>query len=177
MSSRDGGIYNKNGLDPDAVTLYRKEHKSVKGFPGADQIDVQDVLEVDCDILIPAAIEEVITEANAGRIKARIVAEAANGPTVPEADDILFDKGIIVIPDILANAGGVTVSYFEWVQDLQSFFWEEEDVNRKLEVVMNRSFDAVAAKADEYKCHMRLAANMLAVERVAKATELRGIYP
>ena len=177
MSSRDGGIYNKNGLDPDAVTLYRKEHKSIRGFPGADEVDVQDVLEVDCDILIPAAIEEVITEANAGRIKARIVAEAANGPTVPEADDILFDKGIIVIPDILANAGGVTVSYFEWVQDLQSFFWEEEDVNRKLEVVMNRSFDAVAAKADEYKCHMRLAANMLAVERVAKATELRGIYP
>ncbi len=135
------------------------------------------MLEVPCDILIPAATEGVITAANADRVLARIVAEAANGPTTPEADDILLKKNVVVIPDILANAGGVTVSYFEWVQDLQSFFWSVEEITQKLEVIMNRAFAAVAEKADQYACNMRLAASMLAISRVAEATQVRGIYP
>ncbi len=146
-------------------------------FRQSQNIGVQDVLEVPCDILVPAATEGVITGANAGRVQARIVAEAANGPTSPEADAILYKKGIVVIPDILANAGGVTVSYFEWVQDIQSFFWGVEEITQKLEVIMNRSFAAVADKADQYSCDMRLAANMLAISRVAEATQIRGIYP
>ena len=147
------------------------------GFPRAQTIGVHDVLEVPCDILIPAATEGVITAANAHRVLARIIAEAANGPTTPEADEILFKKNIVVIPDILANAGGVTVSYFEWVQDIQSFFWNVEEITQKLEVIMNRSFAAVAEKADQYSCNMRLGANMLAISRVAEATQVRGIYP
>src|SRR2546421_8416420 len=127
--------------------------------------------------LFPAAREGVITAANAERVQAQIVAEAANGPTTPEADTILFKKNIVVIPDILANAGGVTVSYFEWVQDIQSFFWNVEEITQKLEVIMNRSFAAVAEKADQYSCNMRLGANMLAISRVAEATQIRGIYP
>ena len=138
---------------------------------------MHDVLEVPCDILIPAATEGVITAANADRVLARIITEAANGPTTPEADEILFKKNVVVIPDILANAGGVTVSYFEWVQDIQSFFWNVEEITQKLEVIMNRSFAAVADKADQYSCDMRLAANMLAISRVAEATQVRGIYP
>ena len=127
--------------------------------------------------MIPAATESVITAANAPRVQARIIAEAANGPTTPEADAILFSQGALVIPDILANAGGVTVSYFEWVQDLQSFFWGVEEIIQKLEVIMNRAFNAVAEKADQSSCDMRLAANMLAIARVAEATQFRGIYP
>src|SRR5207237_3917902 len=129
---------------------------------------VEYVLVVPCDILVAAATEGVIAEANAARVQARIVSEAANGPTTPEADEILFKKGIIVVPDILANAGGVTVSYFEWVQDLQSFFWGVEEITQKLEVIMNRSFAAVAEKSDQYSCDMRLGANMLAIARVAE---------
>lgn len=177
VSDTRGGIYNESGLDPAAVLRHKQERGSVIGFPQAQRVGVQDVLEVPCDILIPAATEGVIMEANADRVQARIVAEAANGPTTPEADKILFDKGVLVIPDILANAGGVTVSYFEWVQDLQSFFWGVEEITRKLEVIMNRSFKAVAEKADLYSCDMRLAANMLAISRVAEATQTRGIYP
>ena len=146
-------------------------------FPRAQRVSVSDVLEVPCDILIPAATEGVITAKNADRISARIVSEAANGPTTPEADKILFNRGIVVVPDILANAGGVTVSYFEWVQDLQSFFWGVEEITQKLEVIMNRAFAAVAQKADQFSCDMRLAANMLAISRVAEATLVRGIYP
>ena len=177
VSDTRGGIYNEAGLDPAAVLHHKQERGSVIGFPRAQQVGVQDVLEVPCDILVPAAIEGVLTAGNADRVLARIVAEAANGPTTPEADKILFDKGIVVVPDILANAGGVTVSYFEWVQDLQSFFWGVEEITQKLEVIINRSFAAVAEKADQYHCDMRLAANMLAISRVAEATQIRGIYP
>jgi len=177
VSDTQGGIYNESGLDPAAVLRYKQEQGSVKGFPHSQTIGVQETLEVPCDVLIPAATEGVITEANADRVQARIIAEAANGPTTPEADEILFKKGIIVVPDILANAGGVTVSYFEWVQDIQSFFWGVEEITQKLEVIMNRSFAAVAEKADQYSCDMRLAANMLAISRVAEATQIRGIYP
>jgi len=177
VSDTRGGIYHEAGLDPAAVLRHKQEHGSVVGFPHAQQVSVQEVLEVPCEILIPAATEGVITAKNAGRVQARIVSEAANGPTTPQADTILFDKGISVIPDILANAGGVTVSYFEWVQDLQSFFWGVEEITQKLEVIMNRSFAAVAEKAEQSHCDLRLAANMLAISRVAEATQMRGIYP
>src|SRR6266567_3812282 len=177
VSDTRGGIYNEAGLDPASILRFKQERGSVIGFPGAQTIGVQDVLEVPCDILIPAATEGVITAANAARVQARIIAEAANGPTTPEADAILFSQGALVIPDILANAGGVTVSYFEWVQDLQSFFWGVEEITQKLEVIMNRSFAAVAEKAEQCSCDMRLAANMLAIARVAEATQIRGIYP
>src|SRR5690348_7255241 len=177
VSDTRGGIYNESGLDPAAVLRFKQERGSVVGFPGAQKVSVQDVLEVPCDVLIPAATEGVITEANADRVQARIVSEAANGPTTPEADAILFKKGALVIPDILANAGGVTVSYFEWVQDLQSFFWGVDEITQKLEVIMNRAYAAVADRAAQYSCDLRLAANMLAISRVAEATQIRGIYP
>jgi glutamate dehydrogenase (NAD(P)+) len=177
VSDTQGGIYNESGLDPAAVLRFKQERGSVIGFPHSQQLRVQDVLEVPCDVLIPAATEGVITAGNADRVQARIVTEAANGPTTPEADEILFKKGIVVVPDILANAGGVTVSYFEWVQDLQSFFWNVDEITQKLEVIMNRAFEAVAEKSDQSSCDMRLAANMLAIARVAEATQIRGIYP
>jgi glutamate dehydrogenase (NAD(P)+) len=177
VSDTSGGIYNESGLDPAAVLRYKQERGNVSSYPQAQRLSVQEVLEVPCEILIPAATEGVITATNAERVQALIVAEAANGPTTPEADQILFKKGTFVIPDILANAGGVTVSYFEWVQDLQSFFWGVEEITRKLEVIMNRAFAAVADKADQYSCDTRLAANMLAISRVAEATQMRGIYP
>src|SRR5258706_6555375 len=173
VSDTRGGIYNGSGLDPSAVLRHKQEKGSVTDFPRAQKIGVQDVLEVPCDILIPAATEGVITVRNADRVQARIVSEAANGPTTPEADKILFARDIIVVPDILANAGGVTVSYFEWVQDLQSFFWGVEEITQKLEVIINRAFADVAEKADQYSCDMRLAANMLAISRVAEATQVR----
>ena len=177
VSDTKGGIYNESGLDPATVLRFKQERGSVIHFPHAQNISVQDVLEIPCDVLIPAATEGVITSANAYRVQARIITEAANGPTTPEADKILFEKGALVVPDILANAGGVTVSYFEWVQDLQSFFWGIEEITRKLEMLMNRAFAAVADKADQFSCDMRLAANMLAISRVAEATQVRGIYP
>jgi glutamate dehydrogenase (NAD(P)+) len=177
VSDTQGGIYNERGLDPAAVLRHKQELGTVVGFPHAQTISFQEVLEVPCDVLVPAATEGVITEENADRIQARIVSEAANGPTTPAADKILFKKDIMVIPDILANAGGVTVSYFEWVQDIQSFFWGVEEITQRLEIIMNRSFAAVAAKADLSHCDLRLAANMLAISRVAEATQIRGIYP
>jgi glutamate dehydrogenase (NAD(P)+) len=177
VSDTSGGIYNEDGFDPAVLLRHKAEHGTLSSYANAQHMSIQDVLEVPCDILIPAAIEGVITEENADRIQARIVSEAANGPTTPEADVILFNKGCVVIPDILANAGGVTVSYFEWVQDLQSFFWNNEEITHRLEVIMNRAFDAVAEKADEYHCDMRLGANMLAIARVAESTQVRGIYP
>lgn len=177
VSDTHGGIYNEAGLDPAAVLRHKQERGTVVGFPGAMTVRVQDVLEVPCDVLVPAATEGVITAANAPRVQARIITEAANGPTTPEADAILYKRGCVVVPDILANAGGVTVSYFEWVQDLQSFFWGVEEITQRLEVIMNNAFASVAEKADQYHCDMRLAANMLAISRVAEATQIRGIYP
>ncbi|GHO65829.1 glutamate dehydrogenase [Ktedonobacter sp. SOSP1-85] len=172
-----GGIYNEDGLDPAAVLRHKQEHGSVASYSLGQVVTPEETLEVPCDVLIPAAIEGVIHAQNAGRIQAQIITEAANGPTTPEADAILFQKGILLVPDILANAGGVTVSYFEWVQDIQSFFWGVEEITRRLEVIINKAFDAVARTADEYHCDMRLAANMLAIARVAEATQVRGIYP
>ncbi|GHO44030.1 hypothetical protein KSX_21930 [Ktedonospora formicarum] len=136
-----------------------------------------ELLELPCDVLIPAALENQLNERNAARIKASLIVEAANGPTTTEADEILNDMGVTIIPDILANAGGVTVSYFEWVQDLQRFFWAEDEINSRLEMIMRRSYQAVREKALEQDVNMRLGAYLLAVARVAEATEIRGVYP
>jgi glutamate dehydrogenase (NAD(P)+) len=177
VSDSQGGVANPKGLDISRVVLHKFETGSVVGFAGGEQISNKDVLEYDCDVLVPAALEKVITGENAPRIKAKIVAEAANGPTLPEADDILHDRGIMVLPDILANAGGVTVSYFEWVQDLQENFWEEDEVNTRLKKKMTRAFAETYEHAKRYKVNMRRGAYAVAVNRVAEATQLRGLYP
>ncbi len=177
VSDSLGGIYNPNGLDLHAVVAHKHVSGSVVGFTGAEAISNEELLVVDCDILIPAALENQITGENAPGIKAWLIAEAANGPTSPDADVILFDRGIVVIPDILANAGGVTVSYFEWVQSLQSFSWTEHDVNERLHQIMQRSFQAVSDTSNRYGVHMRTGALVRAIERVAEFTKLRGIYP
>jgi len=177
VSDRQGAAYDERGLDIPALQQHKKRTGTVVGFPGSQKLGVLDVLEVPCDILIPAATESQLTAANASRVQARIIAEAANGPTTPEADHIFYERGVQVIPDILANAAGVTVSYFEWVQDIQSFFWSPEEISQKLHHVMERAYDGVAKVAHDEKCDMRTAANMVAIRRVADATELRGIYP
>jgi glutamate dehydrogenase/leucine dehydrogenase len=177
VSDSKGGILNVKGLDIPKVVAYKNKTGSVAKFPGAKAVSSNDVLELDCDVLVPAALENQITLTNAHQVKARIVAEAANGPTTPGADRILFDNGVLVIPDILANAGGVTVSYFEWVQDLQELFWDVDEVNRKLEKIMGKAFADVHDSSKNYKVDMRTGAYILAIDRVAKATESRGIWP
>jgi glutamate dehydrogenase (NAD(P)+) len=177
VSDSRGGIYNPKGLNVKDVIRHKAETGTVVGYPGTDTVTNKELLELDCEVLVPAALENEITEENADRIKARIIAEGANGPTTPEADDILFDKGVFVIPDILANAGGVTVSYFEWVQGLQNFFWSEEEVNKNLEKIMIKAFQDVLAISQRREVSMRIAAYILAIDRVATATLLRGIYP
>ena len=177
VSDSTGGIHNPNGLDIKRVINWKKEHGTVQGFPGADDISNAAVLEVPCDILIPAALENQITAQNAGNIKARLIAEAANGPTTPEADAILFKNGKFMIPDILCNAGGVTVSYFEWVQDLNRDHWSERVVNEKLKEIMVKAFSETLAIARREQINMRTAAYLLAVQRVADATAMRGLYP
>lgn len=179
VSDSKGGILNTKGLDTQKLIEIKKEGGSVVDYPDGDKISNKELLEFKCTILIPAALENQITEENAPRINAKIIAEAANGPTTPEADDILFKKGIFLLPDILANAGGVTVSYFEWVQALQSFFWSERDVNLRLRDIMKRSFNEVYQIycGKDKKINMRLSAYVLAVSRVAEATRMRGIYP
>ena len=176
-SDSRGGIYNPKGLDVEDVMRHKAETGMVAGYPGTDRITNEELLELDCEVLVPAALENEITKENADRVKARIISEGANGPTTPEADDIFFDKGAFVIPDILANAGGVTVSYFEWVQGLQSFFWSEDEVNNNLEKIMVRAFQDVLAISQKREVNMRIAAYILAIDRVANATLLRGIYP
>ncbi|MDQ6793529.1 MAG: Glu/Leu/Phe/Val dehydrogenase [Chloroflexota bacterium] len=177
VSDSTGGIHKPEGLDVGRVVQWKKEHGTVQGFPGAQDVSNADVLEVDCDILIPAALENQITSRNAGRIKARLIAEAANGPTTPDADIELFRRGVFMIPDILCNAGGVTVSYFEWVQDLNRDHWSEKVVNEKLREIMVRAFSETLVIAERDQCDMRTAAYLLAVQRVADATALRGLYP
>ena len=177
VSDSTGGIHNAAGLDPAKVSAWKREHGTVVGFPGTDEVNNQEILEVDCDILVPAALENQITRQNAPSIKAKIIAEAANGPTTPEADQILFERGVFLIPDILCNAGGVTVSYFEWVQDMQSFFWTEARINESLKEIMDRAFVSVYEMSQRHEVDMRTAAYMVAVARVAEATTLRGLYP
>ncbi|MBK9710827.1 MAG: Glu/Leu/Phe/Val dehydrogenase [Kouleothrix sp.] len=177
VSDSQGGIYSPAGLPIADVLAHKARTGSLRDFPGADRLTNQDLLEVPCDILIPAALENQITASNAERIKARVIGEAANGPVTPDADDILYERGVFIIPDIVANAGGVTVSYFEWVQGLQEFFWSEREVNAQLERIMVGAFQNVLRMAQERKVHMRTAAYLLAVDRVARATVTRGIYP
>jgi glutamate dehydrogenase (NAD(P)+) len=177
VSDTGGAIVKHNGLDVDRVIGWKKEHGTVVGFPGSETITNAELLELPCDVLIPAALENQLTGANASRIKAKIVAEAANGPTTPEADAILHENGVFMLPDILANAGGVTVSYFEWVQDLNRDHWSEAIVNAKLKEIMDRSFAEVLAMAENASCDMRTAAYLVAVKRVADTTALRGLYP
>ncbi len=177
LSDTGGGITSSKGFDPNKVEAYKRETGSVVGFPGSERVSNRELLELDCDVLIPAAIENQIDASNAPRIKARLIAEAANGPTSPEADRILYDKGVFNIPDILCNAGGVTVSYFEWVQDLQNLFWREATINARLKEVMVKSFNDVLEMSRKHKTDMRTAAYMVAVGRVAEATLTRGIYP
>ncbi|RKY63198.1 MAG: glutamate dehydrogenase [Candidatus Latescibacterota bacterium] len=177
ISDSQGGTYNPKGLDVPALTEHEKEAGTVVGFPGGEDITNEELLALKCDVLVPAALENQITEENADKVRAKIVTEGANGPTTPEADTILYERGIFVIPDILANAGGVTVSYFEWVQSLQEFFWSEEEVNSRLRDIMVRSFHEVYEVHREERVDMRLAAYILAVGRVAEAFHTRGLYP
>jgi glutamate dehydrogenase (NAD(P)+) len=177
ISDSRGGVHNSRGIDPLKAMRYKERAGTVVGMPGTSRISNDDLLTMKCDILIPAALENVITLGNAEQIKAKIVAEAANGPTTPHADEVLARKGITLLPDILANAGGVTVSYFEWAQDLQGYFWQENEVNDKLEFVMKRAFNAVHESTRKHRVHMRTGAYILAVGRVADATMVRGLFP
>ena len=177
VSDVDGGLYRERGLDPEAINRHKKEAGVVAGYAGADPISNSELLEVDCDVLVPAAVEGVISVKNADRVKAGIVCEAANGPVTFEGDKVLTDRGVFVVPDILANAGGVTVSYFEWVQDIQAFFWSEEEVNDRLRQIMERAFAEVHALALEKNLTMRQAAHWIGVGRVAEAHLTRGLFP
>ncbi|HKV59703.1 MAG TPA: Glu/Leu/Phe/Val dehydrogenase [Ktedonobacteraceae bacterium] len=177
LSDIAGGVYNAKGIDVHRALRYSKEHGTLKGLPDTEPVSNAELLELPCDVLVPAALENQLTGRNASRIKANLIIEAANGPTTPDADHIFNDRGITVVPDILANAGGVTVSYFEWVQDLQRFFWAEQQINSQLENIMERSYQAVRNKSLEQDCNLRMGAYLLAVARVAEATEIRGVYP
>ncbi len=176
VSDKTGAIYNPKGLDVADIVEHTKTHKFLEGYRNAQTITNAELLEVECDVLVPAAMENVITRENASKVRARIICEGANGPTTAPADEILNDRGVFVIPDILANAGGVTVSYFEWVQDRAGYFWDEDTVNRRLKRIMVRSFKEVAATADKHKVDLRIASYMLAMERVAVVHRLRGMY-
>ena len=171
-----GGVQNPKGLDIPKLIEHVKQHKTVHGFAGGDPLGAADVFKLDCDILIPAALENQITDENAGAIKAKLIVEGANGPTTPDAHKLLHQRGVFVVPDILANAGGVTVSYFEWVQDRHGYFWTEKEVNERLEAKMVEVFDVVLKTAQKYKVDMRAAAYIVAIGRVATVTRLRGMY-
>jgi glutamate dehydrogenase (NAD(P)+) len=171
-----GGVFNPSGVDIARLVEYVEKHKTVQGFDGGESIGVQEILEQECEILLPAATESVITSKNAHKVRAKILVEGANSPTTPPADDILFERGVFVIPDILANAGGVSVSYFEWVQDRQGYFWTEAVVNERLKQIMVSAFNGVVAYGEKHKVNNRIAAYMLAIDRVAFCLKLRGIY-
>jgi glutamate dehydrogenase (NAD(P)+) len=177
VSTSRGGVYNQDGLSIEAAKKHYLEHGSLLGFQGGESITNAELLALECEVLCPAALEGAITEANAADIRTRIIAEAANGPTTAEADVILREKGVFVIPDILANAGGVSVSYFEWVQGLMNFFWKEADVHKRLKEIMDEAFDAVQAESERLNVTMREAAMALAVSRVADAFKMRGLWP
>ena len=177
VSDSSGGIYREHGLDAEALQACKRETGSVSNFPSGDRLTNEELLTLPCDILVPAALENQLTERLAPQVQSRLIAEAANGPTTPAADAIFQDRGVTVIPDILANAGGVTVSYFEWVQNLQEFHWKEEQVNQQLRDVMDASCGQVMALAERERASLRAAAYILAVERVVNAIQDRGIYP
>ena len=177
VSDAKGGVYDAGGLDLRALDEWVAEHRFLEGYPGADAVSNSELLELPCEILIPAAVQNQITETNAHRVQCRVLVEGANGPTSLEADSILADRGIFVVPDILANAGGVTVSYFEWVQGLQQFFWSEEEVNTRLIDVMQRAFREVLAVAEHEKADLRTAALIRGIDRVKEAKRRRGVFP
>jgi len=177
VSDVTGGVRNDGGIDPYDLTAYAKQMGGVKGYPKAEPIPAAEVLTTPCEFLVPAALEKQITEANAWKVQCKIIAEGANGPTTPAADDILTERGILVVPDVIANAGGVTVSYFEWVQDFNSFFWTEDEINARLERLMRQSFEAVWQVAQDKKVSLRTAAYIVASTRVLEARALLGLYP
>ena len=177
ISERNGGIYDETGIDVEAAGRYYKENGLLTDFAGADSITNEELLTCECDVLVPAAMESTVDATVAPHVKARIVCEGANGPTTPEADEILRENGVTLLPDILANAGGVTVSYFEWVQGLENFFWDLQRVQNELQRVMEKAFDEVNAKADETDCDYRTAAYTIAISRVAEASRLKGLFP
>ena len=177
VSDSGGGIHNAYGIDIPAAIAYKAEHGVLEGFPGADAITNEELIEIDCDVLTPCALEQVITAENASRIRAKMICEGANGPTTPGADEILEDRGILVLPDVLANAGGVVVSYFEWVQGLQEYFWKEYEVFAKLNDIVVRAFEETWSTRERFATSMRMAAYGIAVQRVAEATTIRGLYP
>jgi glutamate dehydrogenase (NAD(P)+) len=177
ISDSTTALYNPKGIDVQAAFAHKREHRTLAGLKGADEITNEELLVVDCDVLAPCALEQVITEDNASQIKAKMIVEGANGPITPPADAILEDQGALVLPDILANAGGVIVSYFEWVQGLQEYFWKEAEVNAKLNDIVSKAFDETWATMEQRKVGMRTAAYGLAVQRVSEATVTRGIYP
>ena len=176
VSDRSGGIYNPKGLPIEDLVKFKEQNKKLQEFSLAEKITGKEFLKLPCDILVPSATEMQITKENAGKLKCRLLAEGANGPTTLEADKILTDKGVLVIPDILANAGGVIVSYFEWVQDLQNFFWSEDEVNKKLKEILMRTFHTVLELSHKEQVNLRLAALMIAVQRVGRAMLMRGLY-
>ena len=177
ISERSSGVYDESGIDIEAAGAYYKSNGTLQGFQGLDEISNEDLLTCDCDVLIPAAMENTIDATIAPHVQAKIVVEGANGPTTPQADQILRDNGVVVLPDILANAGGVTVSYFEWVQGLDNYFWDQKRVQDELQKIMEKAFDAVNAKADEADCDYRTAAYTIAISRVAEACRLKGLFP
>ncbi|GAC1409761.1 MAG: glutamate dehydrogenase [Actinomycetota bacterium] len=177
VSDYKGGVFNSRGLNPTALLRHRQEYDTIAGFPGGDAISNDELLEIKCDVLVPAALEDQLHEGNADQVQAQIVVEGANGPTTPEADQILNDRGVLVVPDILANAGGVTVSYFEWVQDIAAYFWSEDEVNARLRAIMERSYENVRAYGEERGVRLRLAALAIGIGRVAEAHQVRGLFP
>jgi glutamate dehydrogenase (NAD(P)+) len=177
VSDSRGGVYNADGIDVPAALAHKQEHGRVQGLGGVDEVTNEELLELRCDILAPCGLEQVITEENASRVKASIICEGANGPVTPTADSILEDRGVLVLPDVLANAGGVVVSYFEWVQGLQEYFWREDEVNAKLHDICARAFEEAWLTRDRYDTSLRMASYGLAVQRVAEATTTRGLYP
>ena len=177
VSDSTTGLHAPNGLDMPAVLAHKSEHGTLAGFAGADAISNEELLLLECDVLAPCALEQVISTDNAAQVKARIICEGANGPVTPSADEILEDRGVLVLPDVLANAGGVVVSYFEWVQGLQEYFWKEEEVNARLNDIVTRAFRETWETREQHQTSMRMAAYGLAVRRVAEATVTRGLYP
>jgi glutamate dehydrogenase (NAD(P)+) len=177
ISEKAGGVYDESGVDVEAAGIYYQQNGTLKDFPGGDWVTNDELVTCECDVLAPCAMENTVTGELAPHVRARIVVEGANGPTTPQADEILRDNGVTVLPDILANAGGVTVSYFEWVQGLENYFWDRKRVQDELQKIMERSFDAVNAKADEADCDYRTAAYTIAISRVADACRLKGLFP
>jgi glutamate dehydrogenase (NAD(P)+) len=177
ISEKNGGIFDESGIDIEAAGRYYQENGTLVGYPGGDPITNEELLTCECDVLIPAAMENTVTEEVALHIRARIIVEGANGPVTPGADEVLRENGVTILPDILANAGGVTVSYFEWVQGLDNFFWDRKRVQDELQKIMEKAFDEVNAKADEADCDYRTAAYTIAISRVAEACRLKGLFP